>query len=235
MSIRKKRDKKCDEKPDVLYIPLEEVAKLHDAYLSEMEKEKTRLNTIRDADVIKAFYGTLIKSYNGAIALKSRECKVDYDIRAGEIKARAEEQTPERRWRWWSPFRKVPNRAQAIIDERAELDADRIHSAAEKQLDEDWEKLKNPPEPFDEFEPNDGFDEPGEPDEPAEPKTPPKPQPPASPAQPVESQEPPSTATKQLPGQLRIDDVQPPAQVQAQAQPGQQWTKQPRPPRGCRK
>ena len=133
MSIKKQKEL------DARYIPLNELHNLNDAFLKEFEGVKNRLVVIKDAAVITEFHAVLLEAYKGAIGLKARECEVDYAIKCAEIKARAAELKPVRRKRWI--FRPYTNRAQDIIEERAELDAEQIHGDAEKTLDEDRERL----------------------------------------------------------------------------------------------
>ena len=91
--------------------------------------------------LINAFNEVLVNGYKAAIELKALEREVDYDTKFSEIEARAYELRPVRRRHWYWLLCTFPNRAQAIIEKRAELDADKEHTAAEKKLDDDWEQL----------------------------------------------------------------------------------------------
>lgn len=221
----KKRNKHSER-----YLPLDDIKKIDGEFLSEMENVKRRLSNVKDLDIIKAFQQVLLSAYNAAIEVKTLEREVDYEIKFAQIKARRQEIKPWRRGWWWRLiFQPLTNRAQDIIEERAELDADLAHTAAEKEIDNDRkqlqpeddeekpskrklkramrDKLKKVIETADNADVNEVLNEP---------------KPPAS-----DVQEPPQGAG-QLPGQIMLDDVQ----KLTQAQPG---TRRPRPPRSCRK
>ena len=221
----KKRNKHSER-----YLPLDDIKKIDDEFLSEMENVKRRLSNVKDLDIIKAFQQVLLSAYNAAIEVKTLEREVDYEIKFAQIEARRQEIKPWRRGWWWRLiFQPLTNRAQDIIEERAELDADIRHTALENEIDNDRkqlqpeddeekpskrklkramrDKLKKVIETADNADVNEVLNEP---------------KPPAS-----DVQEPPQGAG-QLPGQIMLDDVQ----KLTQAQPG---TRRPRPPRSCRK
>lgn len=221
----KKRNKRGER-----YLPLDDIKKIDDEFLSEMENVKRRLSNVKDLDIIKAFQQVLLSAYNAAIELKMLESEVDYEIRLAQIEARRQEIKPWRRGWWWRLiFQPLTNRAQDIIEERAELDADLAHTAAEKEIDNDRkqlqpeddeekpskrklkramrDKLKKVIETADNADVNEVLNEPKH--------------------LASDVQEPPQGAG-QLPGQIMLDDVQ----KLTQAQPG---TRRPRPPRSCRK
>lgn len=221
----KKRNKRGER-----YLPLDDIKKIDDEFLSEMENVKRRLSNVKDLDIIKAFQQVLLSAYNAAIELKMLESKVDYEIRLAQIKARRQEVKPLRRGWWWRLiFQPLTNRAQDIIEERAELDADIRHTALENEIDNDRkqlqpeddeekpskrklkramrDKLKKVIETADNADVNEVLNEPKH--------------------LASDVQEPPQGAG-QLPGQIMLDDVQ----KLTQAQPG---TRRPRPPRSCRK
>lgn len=221
----KKRNKRGER-----YLPLDDIKKIDDEFLSEMENVKRRLSNVKDLDIIKAFQQVLLSAYNAAIEVKTLEREVDYEIRLAQIKARRQEIKPWRRGWWWRLiFQPLTNRAQDIIEERAELDADLAHTAAEKEIDNDRkqlqpeddeekpskrklkramrDKLKKVIETADNADVNEVLNEPKH--------------------LASDVQEPPQGAG-QLPGQIMLDDVQ----KLTQAQPG---TRRPRPPRSCRK
>ena len=221
----KKRNKRGER-----YLPLDDIKKIDDEFLSEMENVKRRLSNVKDLDIIKAFQQVLLSAYNAAIELKMLESEVDYEIRLAQIKARRQEVKPLRRG-WWCRliFQPLTNRAQDIIEERAELDADIRHTALENEIDNDRkqlqpeedeekpskrklkramrDKLKKVIETADNADVNEVLNEPKH--------------------LASDVQEPPQGAG-QLPGQIMLDDVQ----KLTQAQPG---TRRPRPPRSCRK
>ncbi len=221
----KKRNKRGER-----YLPLDDIKKIDDEFLSEMENVKRRLSNVKDLDIIKAFQQVLLSAYNAAIELKMLESEVDYEIRLAQIKARRQEVKPLRRGWWWRLiFQPLTNRAQDIIEERAELDADIRHTALENEIDNDRkqlqpeedeekpskrklkramrDKLKKVIETADNADVNEVLNEPKH--------------------LASDVQEPPQGAG-QLPGQIMLDDVQ----KLTQAQPG---TRRPRPPRSCRK
>lgn len=221
----KKRNKHSER-----YLPLDDIKKIDDEFLSEMENVKRRLSNVKDPDIIKAFQQVLLSAYNATIEVKTLEREVDYEIKFAQIKARRQEIKPWRRGWWWRLiFQPLTNRAQDIIEERAELDADIRHTALENEIDNDRkqlqpeedeekpskrklkramrDKLKKVIETADNADVNEVLNEP---------------KPPVS-----DVQEPPQGAG-QLSGQIMLDDVQ----KLTQAQPG---TRRPRPPRSCRK
>lgn len=221
----KKRNKHSER-----YLPLDDIKKIDDEFLSEMENVKRRLSNVKDLDIIKAFQQVLLSAYNAAIEVKTFEREVDYEIKFAQIEARRQEIKPWRRGWWWRLiFQPLTNRAQDIIEERAELDADLAHTAAEKEIDNDRkqlqpeddeekpskrklkramrDKLKKVIETADNADVNEVLNE--------------------SKHLASDVQEPPQGAG-QLPGQIMLDDVQ----KLMQAQPG---TRRPRPPRSCRK
>ena len=221
----KKRNKHSER-----YLPLDDIKKIDDEFLSEMENVKRRLSNVKDLDIIKAFQQVLLSAYNAAIEVKTLEREVDYEIKFAQIKARRQEIKPWRRGWWWRLiFQPLTNRAQDIIEERAELDADIRHTALENEIDNDRkqlqpeedeekpskrklkramrDKLKKVIETADNADVNEVLNEPKH--------------------LASDVQEPPQGAG-QLPGQIMLDDVQ----KLTQAQPG---TRRPRPPRSCRK
>lgn len=225
------------------YLPLAEIEKIDSEFLNEMERVKTRLGFIKDEAIIKAFQEVLLNAYTAAIELRTSECEVDYEIKLAQIKAREKEETPWRRcWLWRLLLRPLTNRAQDIIEERAELNADVVHTAAEKEIEAERNKqsetIKTPSkrklrrelrkelqkiiEKADSADLNEAFTEP----QPQVIQEPENTEPASSaPEKPAPTQEPTKTQDKQLPGQMTLDDVQPLTQP----------TRRPRPPRNCRK
>lgn len=206
----------------IRYLSIEDIKKIDDDFLTEMENVKRRLSNVKDPDIIKAFQQVLLSAYNAAIELKTLESEVDYAIKVSAIDARAAEETPWRRGWWWRLiFQPLTNRAQNIIEKRAELNADITHSAKEKEIENDCnkllsendeqqskrklkrqmrEKLKKVIETADNADVQEAFNEPQS-----------------------DVQELPQD-NKQLQGQLSIDGIQ----LQTNA-------RRPRPPRSCRK
>ncbi len=216
-----------DKQP--LYALNEDIEKLHERYEQLFKQVKTSLN-LSERQIEKECE-TLSQKYDFELKELSKLRKVDYDIKIAEIKARENERKPWRRcWLWRLLFRPLTNRAQDIIEEREELNADIIHSSAEKEIEAERNKqpetvktpskrklrremrkeLKKIIERADNANPNEMFTEPQD-------------VPKSENAEPA--QELPKTQDKQLPGQMTLDDVQPLAQP----------TRRPRPPRSCRK
>ena len=207
---------------DIRYLFIEDIKKIDDDFLTEMENVKRRLSNVKDPDIIKAFQQVLLSAYNAAIELKTLESEVDYAIKVSAIDARAAEETPWRRGWWWRLlFKPLTNRAQDIIEKRAELKANIAYTAAEKEIENDCnkllsendeqqskrklkrqmrEKLKKVIETADNADVQEAFNEPQS-----------------------DVQELPQD-NKQLQGQLSIDGIQ----LQTNA-------RRPRPPRSCRK
>lgn len=228
MSI-KKRDKQNKR-----YIPLDDIKEIDDAFLGEMEIVKKRLNNVVDEAIINTFQEVLLSAYSAAIDLKTIEREVEYDIKFAEIAERRRALKPWRRcWLWRLLFQPLTNRAQDIIEDRAELDADRVHTEAEKAIDNDRkllsdsgkkiskrerkrimrDKLQAVIDNADKSETNEVFNEEQEP-----------PQAERVSREPGEPREP---AKGQLPGQMTLYDVQ--------EQPQITTVRRARPPRSCRK
>lgn len=212
----KKRNKK-----DERYLPLDDIKKIDDEFLTEMENVKRRLGYVKDPEIIKTFQKVLLDAYNAAIEVKTLDREVDYEIKFAEIKARRNNIKPWRRcWLWRLLFQPLTNRAQDIIEERAALNANIEHTTAENEIENDRkqlppaaektpskhklkrimrDKLKQVIETADSADTGEALEEP---------------KPAAADVEPV--QEPPQT-------QLSLDGL---------PQPG---TRRPRPPRSCRK
>ena len=88
----KKRNKRGER-----YLPLDDIKKIDDEFLSEMENVKRRLSNVKDLDIIKAFQQVLLSAYNAAIEVKTFEREVDYEIKFAQIEARRQEIKPWRR------------------------------------------------------------------------------------------------------------------------------------------
>lgn len=210
-----------------LYLSNEDIEELNARYdeLYKKVKDSTTLSTAQ----INRECEILLAKYNFEVEELSAMRKVDYEIRLAEIEARRGELKPWRR-SWWCRLLFLPltNRAQDIIEERAELDAERIHGEAEKQNDAERERLfpekeKKPSkreirrkarekldEVIKEADKETSFEEP--------PIVPPV-------------QESTAQDKKPLPGQMTFADVQ----EQARPSPFATSSRRPRPPRSCRK
>ena len=124
----------------------EDIEKLHKRYEELFKQVKNSLNL--SADQIEKECATLSRKYDFELEELSQMRKVDYDKRQAEINARAAEETPWRRGWWWRLiFQPLTNRAQNIIEKRAELNADITHSAKEKEIENDRKKLQDNAKP----------------------------------------------------------------------------------------
>lgn len=233
---------KTNEKPkrkQPLYALNEDIEKLHARYEELFKQVRNSLNL--SAKQIEAECETLTRKYDFELEELSQMRKVDYDIRLAEIEARTAELEP---WRggWWRRlffFLPLTNRAQDIIEERAGLDADIIHTAAEKKIDEDEKKyfpetekkltrrehkrlmreqLKATVAEADNTNTNEVFEEP----------------PVAPPLNAHTSPENAEKPAKQLQGQMTLDELQTQALEQTSPQPNK-IARRPRPPKSCRK
>ena len=129
-----------------LYALSEDIEKLHKRYEELFKQVKNSLNL--SADQIEKECATLSRKYDFELEELSQMRKVDYDKRQAEINARAAEETPWRRGWWWRLiFQPLTNRAQNIIETRAELTADITHSAKEKEIENDRKKLQDNAKP----------------------------------------------------------------------------------------
>lgn len=214
---------KTNEKPkrkQPLYALNEDIEILHERYEQLFKQVKTSLNL--SANQIEKECETLSRKYDFELEELSKRRKLDYDKQQAEIEAREREQTPWRRGWWWRLiFQPLTNRAQDIIESRAELEADIVLSAEERVIEierdsfisdsgkklskrELKQKLKEAIKKADETETNEAFDEPQD-------------------VPPVQEEKP-EQEKGQLPGQMTIVDVQKLTPV-----------RRPRPPRSCRK
>lgn len=135
-----KADKEKPKRKQPLYALNEDIEKLHARYEELYKQVKNSLNLSEKQ--IEQECETLSLKYEFELAELSKLRKVDYDKRQAEIKAREKEQTPWRRcWLWRLLFQPVTNRAQDIIEKRAELEADIEHTAAEKVLENERKQL----------------------------------------------------------------------------------------------
>lgn len=135
-------------KQSELYLLNEDIEKLHERYEHLFKQVKTSSN-LSETQIQKECE-TLSLKYDFEIKELSQKRKVDYDKRQAEIKAREAEEKPWRRcWLWRLLLRPLTNRAQDIIEDRAELEADITHTKAEKAIEDDREKFKadNPEKP----------------------------------------------------------------------------------------
>lgn len=125
-----------------LYALSEDIEKLHKRYEELFKQVKNSLNL--SSDQIEKECATLSRKYDFELEELSQMRKVDYDKRQAEINARAAEETPWRRGWWWRLiFQPLTNRAQDIIEKRAELKANIAHTAVENEIENDCKKLQD--------------------------------------------------------------------------------------------
>ncbi len=138
--LKLQNEKPSNRKQSDLYASNEDIEKLHERYEQLFKKVKNSPDLSEKQ--IEKECDTLSRKYDFELEELSKRRKVDYDKEQAEIKARAKEETPWRRGWWWRLiFQPLTNRAQDIIEKRAELDADRVHSDAEKAIEDDQKKL----------------------------------------------------------------------------------------------
>ncbi len=123
-----------------LYALNEDIEKLHARYEELFKQVRTSLSL--STPQIELEEETLSRKYEFELEELSKRRKLEYDKQQAEIEARADEQTPWRRGWWWRLiFQPLTNRAQDIIEERAKLEADLIHTAEESAIEEERKKL----------------------------------------------------------------------------------------------
>lgn len=130
------KTKKKDKQPP-LYLPNGEIEKLNKRYELLVKQVKTAPDLSpaqmeRECEI-------LLAKYNFEIEEKSKYYEADYWQQQAEIEAKNAEQIPWRRsWLWLLLGQPVTNRAQDLIEERAELEAEKLFIEEEQKL----EKLK---------------------------------------------------------------------------------------------
>ncbi len=216
-----------------LYALNEDIEKLHGRYEELFKQVRNSLNlSVKQTELEEE---TLSRKYEFELEELSKRRKLEYDKQQAEIEAQADEQTPWRRGWWWRLiFQPVTNRAQDIIEERAELEADIVLTAEERiteiernsfifnsdkklskrELKKQLRKqLQAAIKQADNADVQEILNEPQGQPQAVEPEQ--EPQPAHAASEPVQ---------KQLQGQLSIDEIQPPVNV-----------RRARPPRSCRK
>ncbi len=123
-----------------LYALNSDIEKLHERYEQLYKQVKTSLNLSEQQ--IENECETLSRKYYFELEELSKIRKLEYEKEQAEIEAREDEQTPWRRGWWWRLiFQPLTNRAQDIIERRAELEAEQEFAPIEKELDELAERL----------------------------------------------------------------------------------------------
>ena len=82
--MRIKKPKKQNER----YIPLEDIEKIDNAFLDEIERVKRRLTGVADKDLINTFYAVIKNAYSAEIEMQTYVREVDYDIKFAKISER---------------------------------------------------------------------------------------------------------------------------------------------------
>ncbi len=123
-----------------LYILNKDIEKLHERYEQLFKQVKNSLNLSEEQ--IANECETLSRKYYFELEELSKMRKLEYVKQQAEIEAREDEQTPWRRGWWWRLiFKPLTNRAQDIIERRAELEAQQEFAPIEKELDKLAERL----------------------------------------------------------------------------------------------
>lgn len=123
-----------------LYALNEDIEQLHARYEVLFKQVKNSLNLSENQ--IKLECETLSRKYEFELEELSKIRKLEYDKRQAEIEARENEQIPWRRGWWWRLlFRPLTNRAQDIIEARAEIEADKLFSSEENAIEEERKRL----------------------------------------------------------------------------------------------
>lgn len=142
-ALKTQNKKSSKYKQSELYLLNEDIEKLHERYDQLFKQVKTSQNLSEEQ--IKKECDTLSEKYDFELDELSKLRKVDYDIKLAEIEQREHNIKPWRRcWLWKLLFRPLTNRAQDIIEERAELDANIEHRKAEKAIEDERKKLPVP-------------------------------------------------------------------------------------------
>ncbi len=137
---QKVKTKPSKHKKADLYALNSDIEKLHERYEQLFKQVKTSLNLSEQQ--IENECETLSRKYYFELEKLSKLRKLEYEKEQAEIEAREDEQTPWRRGWWWRLiFQPLTNRAQDIIEYRAELEAEQEFAPIEKELDELAERL----------------------------------------------------------------------------------------------
>lgn len=123
-----------------LYLSNEDIEKLNARYETLYKDVKNSMHL--STEQINAECETLLNKYYFEIEELSAYRKAEYKRRQARAEAKNDEQIPWRKcWIRRLLFLPVTNRAQDIIEEEAELEADKLFTSEEKKLDELASKL----------------------------------------------------------------------------------------------
>lgn len=120
---------------NTLYLLNEDIEKLIDRY-EEIYKKAKKSENFSD-DQLKRIQEILLQKFDFEIEELSAYREVEYKRKLAEIKAKNKEQIPWRRcWLWRLIFRPTTNRPQDIIEEQAALEAEKLFTGEEQELEE---------------------------------------------------------------------------------------------------
>lgn len=123
-----------------LYLSDTDIEKLNERYAVLFKQVSTNLD-LPDEQIYNAC-AVLIRKYNFEVKELSKKREKEYLTEQAKIDADDAEQIPWRRGWWWKLlFQPTTNRAQDIIERRAELEAAAKFAPMEKELDERADKL----------------------------------------------------------------------------------------------
>lgn len=135
-----KSEKRQKGKQSKLYLLNEDIEKLHVRY-EELFKQVKNSQNLSENQIAKEC-DILSQKYDFEIIELSNFREVDHEIKLAEIEARRRKLKPWRRCALWRLlFQPLTNRAQDIIDDRAKVDADSVHTAAENAINADRKRL----------------------------------------------------------------------------------------------
>lgn len=127
-------------KKNELYIAREDIERLHDCY-EKLFKQVKDNQYLTPAQIDKECE-TLSQKYDFEIEELSKEREKEYLEKQAKLDVDNELQIPWRRGWWWRLiFQPTTNRAQDIIERRAELEAEEKFAPMEKELDKLADKL----------------------------------------------------------------------------------------------
>lgn len=127
---------KSKNKP--LYLLNRDIEQLNERYKELYKQVKNAFeNNDIDKNQIEYSCEVLLDKYKFEIEELSDMREIEYLTRQAELEAKRKNITPWRRGWWWRLiFQPLTNRAQDIIEERAELEAEELFSSEESKLKE---------------------------------------------------------------------------------------------------
>lgn len=127
---------KSKNKP--LYLLNSDIEQLNERYKELYKQVKNAFdNSDINKNQIEYSCEVLLDKYKFEIEELSNMREIEYLTRQAELEAKKKNITPWRRGWWWRLiFQPLTNRAQDIIEERAELEAEKLFSSEENKLKE---------------------------------------------------------------------------------------------------